>query len=273
MSYVDGLLTHDERIVRRERQHWLWPVLEGRWAVLALGIWILSFLASAWLSDTGISAPFSVATAWIALIAFIVGVGWLARSIIVWRFQEYVVTSHRAIQAGGVLNKYASDTGLEKINDADIHQPLVGRLLGFGDLEVMTASETGIDRFRMLTDPIDFKKAMLEAKHALEYEMARPRTPSPPIRADAPAPAGRPAGAPAPDTARPAARVPAEAPLTTAAPVVIETPLAAPTATHPAPSAPEDVTKTLAALADLRDRGAITSEEFEAKKRELLERL
>ena len=168
MSYVDGLLTSDERIVRRERQHWLWPVLEARWAVLALGIWFLSFLASAWLADDGISAPFSTATAWIALVAFVVGVVWLVRSILVWRFEEYVVTSHRAIQAGGVLNKHASDTGLEKINDADIVQPLIGRLLGFGDLEVMTASETGIDRFRVLSDPIDFKKAMLEAKLAGE---------------------------------------------------------------------------------------------------------
>ena len=34
--------------------------------------------------------------------------------------------------------------------------------------------------------------------------------------------------------------------------------------------APADVTATLASLADLRDRGAITPEEYEAKKSELL---
>ena len=36
---------------------------------------------------------------------------------------------------------------------------------------------------------------------------------------------------------------------------------------------PADVTATLASLADLRDRGAITPEEYEAKKADLLERL
>jgi hypothetical protein len=35
----------------------------------------------------------------------------------------------------------------------------------------------------------------------------------------------------------------------------------------------DDVTRTLASLADLRDRGAISPEEYEAKKAELLRRL
>ena len=39
----------------------------------------------------------------------------------------------------------------------------------------------------------------------------------------------------------------------------------------PRPAAdPDEVTRTLASLADLRDRGAITPEEYEAKKAELL---
>jgi hypothetical protein len=36
---------------------------------------------------------------------------------------------------------------------------------------------------------------------------------------------------------------------------------------------PDEVTRTLASLADLRDRGAISPEEFEAKKTDLLGRL
>jgi hypothetical protein len=35
----------------------------------------------------------------------------------------------------------------------------------------------------------------------------------------------------------------------------------------------DDVTRTLASLADLRDRGAVSPEEYEAKKAELLGRL
>jgi hypothetical protein len=35
----------------------------------------------------------------------------------------------------------------------------------------------------------------------------------------------------------------------------------------------EEITRSLGQLADLRDRGAISPEEYEAKKQELLERL
>jgi hypothetical protein len=35
----------------------------------------------------------------------------------------------------------------------------------------------------------------------------------------------------------------------------------------------DEVTRTLASLADLRDRGALSAEEYEAKKNELLGRL
>ena len=51
----------------------------------------------------------------------------------------------------------------------------------------------------------------------------------------------------------------------------------APPSSRAAPPAPsmsaDDVTRTLASLADLRDRGAISAEEYEAKKADLLGRL
>jgi hypothetical protein len=55
----------------------------------------------------------------------------------------------------------------------------------------------------------------------------------------------------------------------------IATPVAAPpVAPAPAPrSDPDEVTRTLGSLADLRDRGAISPEEYEAKKADLLGRL
>jgi hypothetical protein len=71
------------------------------------------------------------------------------------------------------------------------------------------------------------------------------------------------AGAPVPGSAGVAAAVPAASPA-----VPVEPP------TAPPPRAdPDAVTRTLANLADLRDRGAITAEEYEAKKADLLARI
>jgi hypothetical protein len=96
---------------------------------------------------------------------------------------------------------------------------------------------------------------MLDAKHDYEVDMERAGwAPSPPIREGstaAPAP-----GAPLEDTTATPAPVPAAA-----------APAAAPRAD------PDEVTRTLASLADLRDRGAISPEEYERKKTELLTRL
>ncbi len=58
---------------------------------------------------------------------------------------------------------------------------------------------------------------------------------------------------------------------TSAAPGTVAS--AAPVAAPPAPVAAQDPAAALASLADLRDRGAITNEEFEAKKAELLARM
>ena len=72
------------------------------------------------------------------------------------------------IEVSGVLNKRTTDSSLEKINDAVLTQSIFGRIFGFGDLDILTASESGISRFRMLVQPVRFKRAMLDAKH--EYE-------------------------------------------------------------------------------------------------------
>jgi hypothetical protein len=144
-----------------------------------------------------------------------------------------------------VFNKQATDSSLEKINDAVLRQSIWGRMFGFGDLEVLTASEEGIEKLRMLVDAIGFKKSMLEAKHELEMELTRPVMPPMRATASSPTAADAPTG---PVPTRPS-----------------EPTVAAMTA--------DDVTKALSGLADLRDRGAVSPEEYEAKKAELLARL
>ena len=255
MPYVDGLLATEERIVRRERQHWLWPILETVRSILVLVGAVVVFAIG-----LAIGGTFGQILAWLAIVLLVVGLVWLGTAVIRWLNEEYVITTRRVVQAGGVLNKHEADSSLDKINDAEISVPLLGRLLGFGDLEVMTASESGIERFRLLRDPVGFKRAMMDAKRDLEYDLARPRMPAPPIRSDGTSvpPLQRTDG----DTA------PIAAPVAVAPARSVEA-----ASDRPAGTSPDEVTRTLGALADLRDRGAITPEEYEAKKRELLARL
>jgi hypothetical protein len=96
---------------------------------------------------------------------------------------------------------------------------------------------------------------MLDAKHRYEMEVAGSgRVDSPPIRATAPVAA----------VAEPAAP-PADPDAT----------ISSSTPGAPAPGAadPDEIARTLSSLADLRDRGAISPEEYDRKKAELLGRL
>jgi hypothetical protein len=139
-------------------------------------------------------------------------------------------------------------------------------MFGYGDLEILTASESGISRLKKLRDADDFKRAMLEAKHELELELSGSRPmPSPPLRAvppDQPPASARQDEPVGPPSASPAPAAAASAP-----------PVNPGASSTPSQMSADDVTRTLASLADLRDRGAISAEEYEAKKADLLRRL
>jgi uncharacterized membrane protein YdbT with pleckstrin-like domain len=86
---------------------------------------------------------------------------------LIWSNREYVVTNRRVIQVSGTFNKRVTDSSLEKVNDVKMVQSFFGRLFNFGDLEILTASEAGIDKLSWLADPIHFKTTMLDAKERM----------------------------------------------------------------------------------------------------------
>jgi len=261
MSYADTLMSTGEEIRLRERQHWFILVWAGRYAILAIvGGFVLLLLTNI----LGITGSLNTIAGYVFAILLIVGVANFIWVALTFRSNEYVVTNRRVMQVGGVINKHSTDSSLEKINDAALTQSFVGRIFNFGDLGVLTASEAGIERFRMIHDPVQFKKTMLDVKHEYELEMSRgPAPSSPPLRA-APEPAPERTPEPAGDETSSVA-IPAGA-----AAAVAASPPSSPQA--PKMSAGE-VTRTLASLADLRDRGAISTEDYEQKKADLLGRI
>lgn len=284
MSYADSLLSTGERITHRVRQHWFVLLWGARIPIAAIIAALLLVILSGNLQEGAFKTLLSLLTA----VLFIGGLAFLAWGTLRYLNTEFVLTNRRVIQVEGVVNKRASDSSLEKINDAVLTQSIFGRMFGFGDLDVLTAAEAGIERFRMIIDPIGFKRAMLDAKHEYEVDMERSGwQPSPPIRAAsspggaAPTGGGPAAGGGSGSRGAPSAvggagagspAVVADAPprVATPAPVATSTlpPIAAPQKVNP-----DEVTRTLANLADLRDRGAISAEEYEAKKTDLLGRL
>jgi hypothetical protein len=257
MAYTDTLLASGERILKREHQHWFILVGNARWAILAV---IGAIVLLAIRAISGASGTLMDILGWVTIILFVGGLVWAAWSWFRYQNEEYIITSRRLIHAEGVVNKKATDSSLEKINDAVLMEGVFGRMFGFGDLDVLTASESGDERLRMIRNAKAFKISMLEAKHELELELTRPTMP--PLRA-----------APADGSGSEAAPAPAPTPAPVAAHGPAPAPAPAPVAPPPAAMTSDEVTGALDRLADLRDRGIVTPEEFEAKKQELLGRL
>jgi hypothetical protein len=266
MGFTESLLSTGERIIHSEKQHWFVFVWGARLTIAAVVLAIVLFILGGNLSPDGVSGTFRTVLGWATVVLFVAGLANLVWTVLSYMNHAYVITNRRVLQVSGVLNKSSADSSLEKINDAVLTQSIFGRIFGFGDLEVLTASDVGIDRFRMIVDPIGFKKAMLDAKHEFEVDMEREGwQPSPPVGSGS-------------ASARPAS--PAQPAATSASDPTTSGPTPAPAGTASAPAAPgsrdltpDQLTRTLANLADLRDRGAISAEEYEAKKADLLGRL
>lgn len=242
-SYADSLLTDGEVVLRREHQHWLSLFLESRLSVL---LWALGLLGLLFVFWRNMKDGLDTTVSWAALILILLGVAFFIYRWWHWRTDEYVITNRRLLKVEGIINKRSADSNLEKINDAVLEVNLIGRLLDYGDLDILTAAEVTVDKYRMLNHAKTFKKEMMSAKHALEYGLdARP---TPPLRAQPSAPTFSPPPAP----------VPVPAPDTRATPRADN---------------PDEIAQSLARLAALRDTGAISPADYEAKKQELLSRL
>jgi hypothetical protein len=249
------MLASGEQPIRRDHQHWFVLVADAFYGFLAIVAAMVLFFLSQNLTG-GIRDVLSI----VVPVLLIGGLLYILWEALRWRNEEYIVTSRRVLRMEGVINKRVIDSSLEKINDAVLTQSIFGRMFGFGDLEILTASETGISILRMLRQPDDFKRAMLDAKHDLELELSGAKPlPAPPIRMQS-APRDPLTGAPPAPMSQPSAG---------SGPA----PSAASSGSARADLTADEVTRTLGNLADLRDRGAISAEEYEAKKADLLRRL
>jgi uncharacterized membrane protein YdbT with pleckstrin-like domain len=172
-KYLKSLLGENEQVVFVTHHHWL--VLAGE--ILAeslLSIIIVALVTLLWL--VWLPNPL-VPLGYLLLIIPLIS---LWRDVLIWRNREYVVTNRRVIQLSGVFSKNITDSSLDKVNDVKMSQTFMGRMLDYGNIEILTASELGVNKFTYIGKPIQYKTAMLNAKEKLEHAPAEPVTVRPP---------------------------------------------------------------------------------------------
>ena len=166
----------------------------------------------------------------VGVLALLIALAPLVESVRIfadWLNERYIITNRRVMEVKGIINKHVRDSALEKVNDVELEQSVVGRILGYGTVQIITGSDIGMNMFRRISNPVRFKREMLNAKERLSDE---PLT----------GPLGE-------------ERIPTAAAL--------------------AAGTEARISDLLIELAELRQKGILSEEEFQAKKKELLARL
>ncbi len=99
--------------------------------------------------------------------------------LVVLRSYEHVLTNRRMIQQVGILAKRSMDAPLDKVNNVEHWQTVWGRMLGYGDVEIDTASEHGSTRFRSISKPLVLKNAIVAAAEAYRSHRFAPAAAAP----------------------------------------------------------------------------------------------
>lgn len=216
MGYIDGLMGRNEQIIFITRQHWLvllWTALLDLFAVA------LIVVGAFFIADLSDSLGFFRILAILAVFPIV----HFAIRYLNWHNTQYIVTNRRVMEIRGVINKRVSDSSLEKVNDVVLEQSILGRLLNYGTVEIITGSDIGVNFFKHMAQPVRFKTEMLNQKEGMaELDTFGTR----------------------------AKRVLDE-----------EAP------------ASGDIPELIAELDELRKKGVITEQEFDAKKADLLRRI
>src|SRR5688572_9020099 len=82
---------------------------------------------------------------------------------------QYIITNRRVVKQEGVFNVKSYDASLDKINNIFHEQNLWGKMLGYGDVGLETASEQGTSIFRFIPNPLGFKNAIIEQREAYKH--------------------------------------------------------------------------------------------------------
>ena len=193
------MLHEDEELVLSLRPHW-WALVDGIAALL--GAVVLGVVAL-------ISALGALQV--LAAVVLVVALLFFANRFVRWSRTNFVVTTERLIYQRGLVARTGTQMPLEKINTVDFHQSFFERLIRAGDVVIESGSESGVQTFSNIRDPLAVQQEINRQMDRHEKGGWTPR--------------------------------------------------------------PASIPEQIAQLADLRDRGLLSSAEFEAKKADLLNRM
>lgn len=156
-------LRNGEDVVYVARRHWITLVMYAFPLVLAIGL--IGYTKSVHRFED------------IAFILFAISIIFFIYKVFERKFDIWVITNYRIIDESGVFSHNFKESPLEKINNVNVRQSLLGRIIGFGNVEVQTAAEGGDTIIYDAESPKKLQEAILNVLQ--EYEQCNSNYTSP----------------------------------------------------------------------------------------------
>ena len=128
-------LKKDEQLLLIIRKHWIQLVPSFFvWLVLAVALIV-------WMHNT------------VAFIIVLVSAIYPMVEYINWKYNLWAVTNMRVVDESGFFTRYSKESPLDKINNVEYDQPLLGRIFGYGNVDIQTAAELGETKYQLIHHP------------------------------------------------------------------------------------------------------------------------
>ena len=222
-------LMPDEKMILASNPHWFYFWKQVAAAIGVVGLLLLLMVLEGGWADTVIG--------WAALVAFVILLLDVVFEFVQWKTTRFAITDQRVAYQSGFVRRRGVSIPLNRINNVNSEQSIIGRVLNNGIVTIESAGQTGDSVFENIPDPEKVRTLIFAQVEADEQS----------------------------DSDRDAASL-AKAMRNHVEPAP---PAAAPPS---APSAPS-VQDRLAALEGMKTQGLVNDAEYAAKRQQILEEL
>lgn len=146
-SYVSPafLILPEERVIFKTHPHWLYVVVP-EFGLAVVGILLIKYLP--FLLPEQVEIRQAVLVLFAAAWTFVMTVIFLD-----WVCTNYYLTNLRLVEERGIIGKRIMSIWLEKVQDVTCKFGILGRIFGFGDIEIESAGTYGKIVFGFLPSP------------------------------------------------------------------------------------------------------------------------
>ena len=140
-----------ENVVLKQHRHWVMPVQSMALPVLLL---VAIVLGADVLFRDRLSSDVKLI---LTLLGFAIAGFWAVVTWIRWGATAFTITNQRVILDSGVFSRSSKVIPIDRVQDVSTRRSVMGRILGYGTVEIDAAGTSGAEKLEHMPAPDNFR--------------------------------------------------------------------------------------------------------------------